>query len=331
VKIDRGRFAHGGSRTDSAGIWLEGAERVDFRDVEITGDGKGFGLFLIRSQNVTLTNLYIHDLRWSPYPGDSPLTRARASAIGWNSVPIHEFRARGQDRAPAAKFYGVRVQEQLTCALLADVQRVLVQNARISRCMARFDGGDLPWQADGLAIGWSSADVTINDATIDSTWEGIDVVGTGKGIDRLSINDLTVTNSFAFGLKLGYRSRDTRVARVKIEGAGLAGIVVGGPVSKTRISWATISGVGKVRDAQGRDFSPWPAGVRAGIRVDVGSAGTEAAAKRPDDILIADTTISSVGGRATYEYGLLNTGGTNVRTQRLKATDFAIAAVRHGD
>jgi hypothetical protein len=328
VKIDRGRDTAGGSRTDAAGIWLEGAERVDFRDVEITGNGKGYGLLLMRSRNVTLTNLFIHDMVWSPYPGDAPLTQARVAAIGWNSVPIHEFRARGQDGAKAAKFYGVRVQEQITCAFLADVQHVRIVNARVTRCMARFDSGDLPWQADGLDIGQSSSDVVIDGATIDSTWEGIDVVGTGSGVDRLAINNLTVTNSFTFGLKLGYRLRNARVTRLKVAGAGLAGVVVYGPVNKALISAASISGVGAVHGSNSRTFSPWPAGARAGIRIDEGSGGTESAGQKPNDIQIEDTNVANAGVSRGYEYGLLNKGGTNVRTLRFTATDFGNVAIR---
>ncbi len=326
VTVNRGRFTESGSRTDSAGIWLEGADRVDFSDVEITGHGKGFGLLLIRSRNVTLANLFIHDMVWSPYPGDVPLSQTRVAETGWNSAMIHEFRARGQDGVAAAKFYGVRVQEQISCAFLADVRHVRIENARISRCMARFDTGDLPWQTDGLDIGQSSVDVVVNGATIDSTWEGMDVVGTGNGIEGLSISDLTITNSFTFGLKLGYRLRNAQVTRLKIRGAGLAGVVVYGPVKKVLISEASIVDVGLIKTASATNFSPWPAGARAGIRVDEGSGGTEAVGQKPTDILIENSTVS--GGQGHYDFGLLNKGGINVRTRRFQATGFSKSAVR---
>jgi hypothetical protein len=220
------------------------------------------------------------------------------------------------------------VQEQITCAFLADVQHVRIVNARVTRCMARFDSGDLPWQADGLDIGQSSSDVVIDGATIDSTWEGIDVVGTGSGVDRLAINNLTVTNSFTFGLKLGYRLRNARVTRLKVAGAGLAGVVVYGPVNKALISAASISGVGAVHGSSSRTFSPWPAGARAGIRIDEGSGGTESAGQKPNDIQIEDTNVANAGVSRGYEYGLLNKGGTNVRTLRFTATDFGNVAIR---
>ena len=149
VKVDRGRYAEQGSRSDSAGIWLDGADRVDFRDVEITGNGKGYGLQITNARNVTLTNLWLHDLVWAPYPG-SALSEAKVAATGWNSVPIHEFRESRGRGVKGGKFYGVRIQEQLTCASLANVSHVRITEIRIERCLARFVTGDLPWQADEL-------------------------------------------------------------------------------------------------------------------------------------------------------------------------------------
>lgn len=327
LRIDRGVHAEGGSRTDSAGIWLEGASRVDLRDVEITGNGKGYGLLLIRSQNVTLTNLHIHDLVWAPYSGDARLLRSRVASGGGNSVPIHEFRARGQDRVPIAKFYGVRVQEQISCAYLADVDHVRIENLRIERCMARFDTQDMPWQADGLDIGQSSSDVVISGGRIDSSWEGVDVVGTGRGVTGLSIDNLTISNSFAFGLKLGYRLRGAKITRLKVDDAGLAAVVVYGPVKAVVISGARISGVGSVRGSKAA-LAPWPADARAAIRVDEGSTGTESAGQRPDDILIEDTVVAAGGAGPGYAYGLLNKGGTRVRTARFTPNGFTKAAVR---
>lgn len=321
VKIDRGPYAEGGSRTDSAGIWLDGADRVDFRDVEITGHGKGYGLLITNARNVTLANLWIHDLVWAPYRGDRPLSQADVARIGWNMVPIHEFREKGRGAGPAAKFYGVRIQEQLTCAFLANVSRVRIESARIERCLARFDTGNLPWQTDGLAIGQSSTDVIINGARIDSTWEGVDIGAGGKGIDGLRINGLSVSNSFGFGLKMGYQLRNAQVSRLDVDGAGIAGVIVYGPVRDSRISGATIRNVGAVRAGQTR-FSPWPPGNRAGIRIDQGSSPTAT----PDNLVLEDVSVS--GNPTGYEFGVLNTGGRRIQTVRLRANGFGEARAR---
>jgi hypothetical protein len=321
VKIDRGPYPDQGSRSDSAGIWLDGADRVDFRDVEITGNGKGYGLLITDARNVTLTNLWVHDLVWAPYPGDKALSQAAVAAAGWNAVPIHEFREKRPGGATVAKFYGVRIQEQLTCVALANVSVVKIENARIERCMARFDGGDLPWQTDGLSIGRSSSDVTVNGARIDSAWEGMDVVAGGDGIDRLQINDLTVSNSFSFGLKMGYQLRNARVSRLTVRGAGLAGVVVYGPVRDLRISRATIQGVGAVTGGRGR-FSPWPAGNRAGIRID-GTAGSS-----PRGVVVEDVAVT---GRPTeFEFGILNTVTSPIQLVRFNAEGVGSEQV-HGN
>lgn len=319
VKVDRGPHPEQGSRSDSAGIWIDGAERVDFRDVEITGNGKGHGLFITNARNVTLTNLWVHDLVWAPYPGDKALSQSRVADVGWNSVPIHEFREQRPGGVAVAKFYGVRIQEQLTCVSLSNVSQVKIENARIERCMARFETGDLPWQADGLNIGRSSSDVTINGAMIDATWEGVDVAAGGEGVDRLQINDLAVSNSFSFGLKMGYQLRNARVSRLNVDGAGLAGVVVYGPVRDVRISRASIQNVGTLRGSRG-SYSPWPPGNRAGIRID-GTAGST-----PEDVVVEDTVVS---GRPTeFEFGILNTGGERIQLVRFKAEGVGSERVR---
>jgi hypothetical protein len=326
VKIDRGTHAEMGSRSDSAGIWLEGADRVDLKSVEITGQGKGYGILLIRSRNVNVANLWIHDLVWAPYPGDAPLIRDRVAKLGWNTVPIRELREHRPGGPATSKFYGVRIQEQVTCAYFAELRKVRIQNVSVEHCMARFDTGNLPWQADGLDIGRSSSDVKISRATVNSTWEGMDVVGGGTGIEGLSIEDSRVSNSFAFGLKLGYKLHNGRVANIEIEHAGIAGIVVYGAVGRLAISNAEIADPGTIQ-IEGREVSPWPGEATAGIRIDSGPGGPSGAERVPDDVLITNSTVTSLyAGR--YKFGILNRGGTDVRIGDFRATGFSDARVR---
>jgi hypothetical protein len=323
VKVVRGLYPEGGSRTDSAGIWLEGAANAILRNVEITGGGKGYGLIVLRSSNVKVDNLWVHDIVWSPYAGDAPLSRGRASAIGWNSVPVHEFRQAGKGGANGSKFYGVRVQEQVTCALFSDVRNVRIRNPRISRCMARFEDGDLPWQADGLDISQSSSNITVDAPVIDSTWEGMDVVGNGSGIDGLVINNPRVSNSFGFGLKLGRQVRDARIVNPTISNAGIAGIVLYGAVSGASISGAIISGVGQL-SAGGGTFVPWKKESHSGIRIQEGPTGVGAGRVAPQNVTIDDANVR--GQSSGYDFGLLNTGGTDVHVRGLRAMGFKKAA-----
>ena len=319
VKVNRGRYPEGGSRADSAGIWIQDADGVDLRHVEITGDGKGYGLHVVGSSNVRVNDLWIHDLVWSPYRGDTPLSATAVEKVGWNSVPIHEFRAAGEDGAKLSKFYGVRIQEQVSCAVFSNVRKVRIRNVRISNCMARFDGGDLPWQADGLDISRSSSDVSVDGAAIDSVWEGMDVVANGSGVTNLSIANVKVSNAFAFGLKLGYRLSNARLSAIRVDGAGLAGVVLYGPVEDVSIRGAVANNIGRLRTPNGASLAPWPAGNRAGIRIDAHADG--GAAGTPHAIIIDDAT---VGGAAAgdYEYGILNTGGSGVQLSRFRAQGF---------
>jgi len=323
VKVIRGLYPEGGSRTDSAGIWLEGADAADLRNVEVTGDGKGYGLIVLRSRNLHVDDLWIHDIVWSPYAGDAPLSRDRVAAVGWNSVPIHEFRQAGRDGARASKFYGVRVQEQVTCALFSEVQDVTIRNPRISHCMARFQDGDLPWQADGLDISRSSSNVRVDGAVIDSTWEGMDVAGNGDGITGLVISNPRVSNSFGFGLKFGYHLRNARITNAVVTNSGIAGIVLYGPVSGVTVAGAQIEGVGQLT-SNGRTFVPWLKQTHSGIRIDEGSRGTEAAGMTPRDVTLDNVDVGSSNG-ARYEFGLLNTGGSNVRIRAFRARGFSRA------
>jgi len=322
VRIDRGPYPEAGSRQDAAGIWLEGAERVDFRDVEISGGGKGYGLLLIRSRNVTLVGLHIHDIIWSPYRGDTTLKWNEVNAVGWNTVPIREFRAAGSDGSAQSKFYGVRAQEQVTCAFLAEVKHVVIKGARISRCMARFDTGDVPWQADGLDIGQSSSDILVTGKSrIETTWEGMDVVAGGDGVDDLTLDGISISNSFSYGLKLGYRLSNAKIKAPIINGAGLAGIVIYGPVRDVSITDADIDGLGAILTA-GAWLQPWASQTRAGIRLDEGSRGTEAEGHTPTQIYIGNATVSGAGKSETYDYGFLNKGAANVRISNVRATGF---------
>ena len=321
VKIDRGRHPEGGSRTDSAGIWLDEAARVDLRNVEITGDGKGFGLLISRSSNITLDNLFVHDLVWSPYRGDTPLKESEVSARGWNAVPIHEFRNWGA-QANRPKFYGVRIQEQLVCVGLVNVTHVRIHRTRIQRCMARFASRDLPWQTDGISIGGTSRDIRITDSSVESAWEGIDVVAGGTGIDDLVIDNFSARDSFSFGVKLGYRLRNSRLSRLTVTNSGLAGIVISGSVDKAVVEGAKVDNVGVI-NVKANPFYPWPAATRAGVRID------EAAHGVPRNILLRDVQVAQRVPGPGYQFGLLNNGGKAVRAERFDAKGFTLELRRN--
>jgi hypothetical protein len=327
VKIDRGRYPEAGARAESAGIWIQDADGVTLRTVEVTGAGKGHALAVLRSRNIAIDGLWIHDIVWAPYAGEAPLTQSGVAAIGWNTVPIHEFRDAGENGATAAKFYGVRIQEQVTCAKFNEVHNVVIRGARISRCMARFADGDLPWQADGLDITRSSSNVVVESPVIDNVYTGMDIVGNGTGIDGFKVNGAKVSNCFTYCLKLGKQLRNPVVTNASVTNAGLAGIIFSGNVRDGTLKGATITGVGMI-SANGRPLVPWPRQEHVGIRIDKGKVGNGDPTKStPSGLDLEDIQVSNALGAAAYEFAVLNKGGKDVHVRNLRASGFSRASI----
>ncbi|MEH3145747.1 MAG: right-handed parallel beta-helix repeat-containing protein [Methylobacterium frigidaeris] len=324
VKIDRGPHPESGSRSDSAGLWLQKAERIDLDRVEITGYGRGYGLLIADSRNVTINDIHIHDMIWTPYKGDAPLTRERAQRFGWNSIPVREFRAANGRDARESKFYGVRVQEGVTCGYITTSTNVVVNNARVSRCGAFFDTGFLPWQADGFDIGSSSANITLNRPQIDHVWEGIDVVAGGSGTRNLAINDARISDVFAFGIKLGYSLSGVRVERPTVTRAGYDGIVVYGPVRDAVIRDATLSEMGYF-DLDRKPLQPWGGPSVGGIRLAEGTAGGSRDLVYPDAVTIDGASVANRQFVGAYVYGFINSGATNARLLNATAAGYKTA------
>lgn len=311
VVIDKGSDPRSGSRPDAAGIWIDQANRITLTDVEITGAGKGFGLFIEASHNIALTRLNVHDLTWAPYAGDTDLTVPGVAAKGWNTVPIREFRRAGQDGAKKTGFQGVRVQEQISCVTIVRSHHMVLRDTRIERCGAQFVEGIIPWQADGLTVGGTSSDLTIEgDTIIASTWEGIDLVGSGEGIDRVRIKGAKISDSFSFGVKWGYKLTNAVLEDTAITNSGFAGVVIYGPVRLATVRDVQISGIGTVRFPQGY-YSPWRDD-RVGLLIAKGAIpGTEGLF--PQDVAINHLRVE---GGAGCERAYLNKGGVRIRVAR---------------
>ncbi|WP_187371470.1 right-handed parallel beta-helix repeat-containing protein [Methylobacterium oryzihabitans] len=324
VTVDRGRHPDIGSRSDSAGIWLQQAERIDLDRVEITGYGRGYGLMIVDSRNVTITDIHLHDMIWAPYRGDAPLTRERAKQFGWNSIPVREFRYANGTTIKESKFYGVRVQEGVTCGFVTRSTKVVVTNARVSRCGAFFDTGFLPWQADGFDIGSSSENVTFNRPRIDQVWEGIDVVAGGTGIRNLAINDAVISDVFAFGIKLGYSLSDVRVERPTVTRAAYDGIIVYGPVRNAVIRDAVLSEMGYF-DLDRAPMQPWEGTSVGGIRLSKGTSGQSPEIVFPDGVTIERARVANRVRPGAYFYGFINSGAANARLIDATATGYRTA------
>lgn len=308
VEIDRGADPASGSRDNAAGLWIDGADGVVLDRVTITGAGKGFGVLIADSRNVVMSRLHVHDLTWAPYAGDAPLNLARAREGVWNGMTIREFRSAGSQGAGRDGFFGLRIQEQLAAVMIVRSRGVTIKDARIENCTARLEEGDLPWQADGIAIGDSSSDIVISgDTRIRNTWEGVDVVGGGRGVRNLAMSGLTVTNAFGYAVKWGYDIEGAVLSDSRISQAGLAGIVIYGQVRDAAIRRTALKSIGDVQ-LNGRMQVPWPV-ERGGVLIAGGAiAGSEGAF--PRDVVVDRVTIA--GGRGC-SYGFRDRGGRNVR------------------
>lgn len=314
VRVDRGTQAASGSRSDAAGMWIGNAAGVVLDDVEVTGGGKGFGLIIVNSSDITAKDVWLHDLVWQPYAGDAPLALETVRKTGWNTVPIREYRTAGDQNAPHTGFHGVRVQEQLSCLMIVGSKNIVFEGLRIEGCLARFNEGDVPWQADGIGIGQSSSNIRIVKSRIADTWEAIDIVGGGDGVSNVSISQTAVVNTFGYGVKVGVRSHDITLDDSTISRTGLAGVVIYGKVRDMAVRRVRIAEVGSVFYG-GALRRPWEQ-ERAGVLIAKGNSGGPAS-DDPAGIMLDAITVK--GGR-DCRFGVLNQAQLALQPVRLDLT-----------
>lgn len=310
VSVDRGTSPASGARSDAAGIWIGNAGRVDLEDVEVTGGGKGYGVIILGSANVTIRRLWLHDLVWAPYVGDAPLSLEKVRQIGWNSTPIREFRRAGDRGAPQSAFFGTRSQEQLACLVIEGTRNVQIDDLRIDGCRARFVEGDIPWQTDGLGLGQSSSDIRITGLRIADTWEGIDM----GNVEQVAISDAEITDSFNYAVKIGYQTRAIFVTDSALSRAGLAGVVISGPVRDTVLRHVGIDEPGRLFFA-GAMQNPWRQ-ERAGVVLDMGNPANHPKAY-PTGVVLDRVTVR--GGR-DCRLGILNRTPERIALEGLRVS-----------
>ncbi len=219
VTILRGDHPDAGMHSNAAGIYLVDANPVTLTDVDISGDGKGSGLFIYRCDNVHMSHVNIHDITWAPYKGDREFTAAELEAdFQWNNSPIYDFDEHRK------KFVRVRVQEQVTGLTLVNGTNVEMVDCRIERIGTKIDGVFVPWQADGMTISGIKR-LTIRDCYISQVWEGIDL--TGQGNDGFIQENITIADTFAYGFKYAHPQKNGKVSNCEAVRAGLSGFTIG--------------------------------------------------------------------------------------------------------
>ncbi|MEN3942210.1 right-handed parallel beta-helix repeat-containing protein [Prosthecobacter sp. SYSU 5D2] len=219
VKILMGEDAEAGMHSNSAAVFIRYASPVTLKDVEVTGKGKGAGMFIHACQKVRMDGVYIHDLLWAPYRGDVAFSaEVLGRDFGWNNSPIYDFDER------AGRFIRVRVQEQLTGLTLGDCANVEILNTRVERIGSIVDGEFLPWQADAMTISGVKG-LVMRDCEISQAWEGIDF--TGQGVDGFIQENIHIRDTFAYGFKYAHPQKNGKVINCTSERADYRSFTIG--------------------------------------------------------------------------------------------------------
>ena len=214
LKIERGPANSGatGSVSDSAGIWTVNTT-PEFSNVELYGGGHGNGLEIVNATGGHLTDIYVHDITWQPYPADQAdpnfwgayVLATLQKSGDWNGFQILDYDGHsGLNR--------VRIEEQANGIVLDNVTGLTVLRPRISRIQTQFaDGQVFPYQSDGITI-VSGNGISIQDGKIDHVAEGIDVPGFPNSAIDISNTAIADASIFCFKTRGSYDSRAFSVA-----------------------------------------------------------------------------------------------------------------------
>lgn len=220
VKVLRGNHPETGSY-EAGGIILDFASPVVLTDVEVTGDGKGWGINITNSANIKLTRLNIHDMIWAPYPGDNIFTTTSLKSIkedfGWNNFPIYQY------RAARKRFVRVRIQEQLAGLQIRDCRDVEFLDSKVAKLQTKIGDRLYSLQADGVTVA-NVANIHVKNCHFSEVWEGIDFTA-NSGSDFL-YEDCTATDTFTFGFKLAHPKQNGKMVNCTSYRAGNAGFVL---------------------------------------------------------------------------------------------------------
>lgn len=222
--------------SDSAAIWTTDVT-PEFRNIEITGGGKGNGVLVVNATGGFLTDIYVHDMTWAPYAEDQAdpefwnnYKLATLQKKGdWNGFTITDFDGRGLVKK--------RVEEQLYGIVVGNVTNLDIIRPRIERLLTKFSDGQLyPYQSDGITV-TSGNNIRIIDAKVSQVAEGIDVPGFPANAIDISGAQVSDAPLFCFKTRGSYDSRTVAVkdedAHVTVRNAtakrcGMAAYSVGG-------------------------------------------------------------------------------------------------------
>ena len=204
VKVDRNGRREEGNINDDAGIWLANIRDSELRDVEVTGDGKGIGIFVLAgtgvADHIKVVRASVHDMHWSAR--SDPCTE-QIVGLWFSGATNIEV-----DSPRIANLLG-EVGDGKYCQLDA---------ANIP------PGVDLPYQTDGLDFS-NTHGARISGGLISSVGEGSDNSGRGRN-RNIWYFGTHYTDCGTFCLKMVHDIADSGSVNIVALRPGLAGIVL---------------------------------------------------------------------------------------------------------
>jgi hypothetical protein len=257
VIVDRGLNTFSGSE-GSTGIWIDGANPVILKTVEVKGHGMGKGVLINKASNVTIYDLWIHDLLWSPYPGDLPLDFDRHKSINYNNASIYLY------NPTIKKFQRTRLRENIIGLQIMNSHKVDIKKLTVERLGAQFPVvGFVAYQTDGFDL-LNTTDFKLHDSSFKHTWEGIDFGYEGAGgVDPAGslceVRDVDFEDSFSNGLKFrGAGYTKCNVINSTSTYQGFAGLAIGTPIQEILVHGLKSSNTGYYRLlTNGEIIKPW--------------------------------------------------------------------------
>lgn len=149
VTLRRGVINGNGATTDAntlseaAKIYFAGVDNIVVDDVEVYGEGPGYGIAALFCDDTRISNCYVHDMRWQAAsdPGTEQIVGIRV--IGSNCV---------------------------------------IRNSRVRNIRGQIgSAGFIGYQTDGIDAGGTS--VLVANCEIDGAGEGIDISGSDANVD----------------------------------------------------------------------------------------------------------------------------------------------------
>lgn len=327
IRIDRGTNRHQGSPSDAAGIWLDHVVDSELVNVEITGHGRGSGLFMADARNVVVRKLWVHDMTWAPCAQQREGLPYDTVREAWNSYMVLSMR-----NCNKAGVQRERIQEPLAGVVIVRSQNVQLIEPVIERLHAVFaDGRELPWQTDGITIGSDGtngqgqpqrSDILVQSARISQVWEGIDM--TGQPLTGVQVLDARVSDIHAIGIKAANGATAITVRGARVSNSGLAGFAVGGKNNADRQAPAThaVQIVDSVARNTGANGFWQGHALVAGFRV-MGSTVQD-----PYDILIENSSAENDVGSTGMRFGFHAECRSAMVTRHIKSAGHVEAALK---